>query len=64
MRHTTAFLVLLGCLSGTAVAEIQHTLPANTELSEVYASGDNQPCSVPVREPDPDAPQNQIEYGG
>ncbi len=67
MRNTTAFLVLLGCLTGGALAQSDDSTsttrpPANSEYADA-----SQPCTAPAPvapESDPSAPQNQIEYGG
>ncbi len=70
MRNTTAFLVLLGCLSGGAQAQSDAiaSAPKPSKTDSQYADG-GQPCAAPApvsstSTPDPSAPQNQIEYGG
>ncbi len=79
MRHTAAFLALLACLTGSAVADThpgaprQETTASKTrrvkETSNTPPKA-NQPCTPakpPVAAPsgpDPTDPQNQVEYRG
>lgn len=65
MKNTAAFLVLLGCLTGSAVGETQAVAPqqqrdtATTDQNCTGATSDPAPQQM-----DPSAPQNQVEYGG
>ncbi len=82
MRHTAAFLALLACLTGSAVADThpgarqqqEATAGKARQSKETTAANTSpnagQPCTpakLPVAapaEPDPMAPQDQVEYRG
>ena len=69
MKHTAAFLALLACLTGAAMAETTQAAPQSRNTGATYPqSSGNQTCTTP-NDPappasDPSAPQNQVEYGG
>ncbi len=69
MRNTTAFLVLLGCLTGGALAQSDEAVNATSSQTNSKYADASQPCAAPAPvstapTPDASAPQNQIEYGG
>lgn len=69
MRPTAAFLILMACLTGSALAETQQATPRQQQTMATTEANANQQC--PPAAPDPassdinsTAPQNQVEYGG
>src|SRR5512146_2195257 len=68
MRHTAAFLGLLGCLAGGAAGATRQSAPQQQEQTVRKTEPQRrQPCAevtMPAPEGDWAAPQNRIEYGG